>query len=50
MATNADIAKIKADIAEIKADSRTIKWMLGLLLVLDVAKLLFVVNLSFRFI
>ena len=37
MLTKADSVEIKADLAEIKADLNAIKWMMGLLLAINVA-------------
>ena len=55
MATKADIAEVKADIAEVKADilelkadGRAMKWMLGLLLAINVAFIVSAVGLMVR--
>ena len=55
MATKADIAEVKADIAEVKADivelkadGKAMKWMLGLLLVINVAFIVSAVGLMVR--
>ncbi len=47
--TKADIAEVKADITELKADNRAMKWMLGSLLVINVAIIVSVVSLLVRF-
>ena len=51
--TKADIAELKAetkaDITELKADNRAMKWMLGSLLVINVAIIMSVVSLLVRF-
>ena len=51
--TKADIAELKAetkaDITELKADNRAMKWMLGSLLVINVAIIVSVVSLLVRF-
>ena len=53
VATKADIAELKAetkaDITELKADNRAMKWMLGSLLVINVAIIVSVVSLLVRF-
>ena len=45
MVTKADLAGVKADLAEIKADLNAIKWMMGLLLAINVAFIVSVVGL-----
>ena len=49
MATKSDIAEVKADITELKADSKAMKWMLGLLLAINVAFIVSAVSLLVRF-
>ena len=44
----ADIAEVKADIVELKADGRAMKWMLGLLLAINVAFIVSAVGLMVR--
>ena len=54
VATRADIvelkAETKADIAELKADNKAMKWMLGLLLAINVAFIVTAVGLMSRFV
>ena len=45
----ADITELKADITELKADGRAMKWMLGLLLAINVAFIVSAVSLLVRF-
>ena len=50
MATKSDIAEMKADITELKADVTAVKWMLGLLLAINVAFIVSAVSLLVRFV
>ena len=45
-----DIAELKADITELKADGKAMKWMLGLLLAVNVAFIVSAVSLLVRFV
>ena len=45
-----DIAELKADVTELKADGRAMKWMLGLLLAINVAFIVSAVSLLVRFV
>ena len=48
VATKADLAEVKADLAEVKADVNAIKWMVGLLLAINVAFIVSVVGLIIK--
>ena len=45
-----DVTELKADIAELKADGKAMKWMLGLLLAINVASIILAVELLVRFV
>ena len=49
-ATKSDITELKADITELKADNKAIKWMLGLLLAINVAFIVSAVSLLVKFV
>ena len=48
-ASNKDVAT-KADIAEVKAEIRAMKWMLGLLVAINIAFIVSAVSLLIRFV
>ena len=48
--TKADIAEVRTDIVELKADNKAMKWMLGLLLAINVAFILTAVGFMSRFV
>ena len=50
MATKSDITELKTDITELKADNKAIKWMLGLLLAINVAFIVSAVSLLIKFV
>ena len=49
VATKADLAEVKADLAKVKADVNALKWMMGLLLAINVAFIVSAVGLMMRF-
>ncbi len=49
VASNKDVAT-KADIAEVKAEIRAMKWMLGLLVAINIAFIVSAVSLPIRFV